>query len=149
MTVWWWRLPACAAILTATLLAGANITFASGWPVQLGSSSSAEGHAQAGPAAPTGAAATCTSATAATVTLTWNAVTLASSYDIYESTASASSGYSLAATGVTGTSWTSGSLALGNYWFEVAALTGSNWQSANSAATSETTIISPLACVQP
>jgi hypothetical protein len=67
---------------------------------------------------------------------------------VYEATNAASGPYSLAATGVTTTTWTSPALALGNFWFEVAALSGSNWQGPDSSATGETTILA-LACTQP
>jgi hypothetical protein len=60
---------------------------------------------------------------------------------VYDSTTSATGAYSSVATGVTATSWTSGNLSVGtHYWFEVTALVGSNWTSAKSSATAESTI---------
>ena len=57
----------------------------------------------------------------------------------------------MVASGVATNSWTSATLAAAkNYWFEVTAAVGSNWTSAKSSATSESTInsVSPF-CVQP
>ena len=70
---------------------------------------------------------------------------------MYDSTTSATGTYSLAASGVTGTSWTSGTLTSGtNYWFEVTVNIGSNWASGKSSATGESTInsVTPF-CIQP
>ena len=49
---------------------------------------------------------------------------------------------------VTTTSWTSGTLPAGNYYFKVAAYVGTKWVSAESAATGETTI-NTGSCIQP
>jgi hypothetical protein len=83
----------------------------------------------------------CTSTLGNTVKVTWNAVALASTYTISESTTSSSSGFSPVATGVSGTSWTSPALASGSYWFEVAATIGSNWAGPNSSATAKRSIL--------
>jgi hypothetical protein len=69
------------------------------------------------------------------VNLTWSAVTGATSYTVYESTTSATTGYSVAASGLTGAAWGSGRLAAGTYWFEVAATATGGWSGPNSAAT--------------
>ena len=74
------------------------------------------------------------------MTITWNAVGNATSYDIWQSQTSATSGYTRVATGITATTWTSPSLATGSYWFEVSARTGVNWTGPNSAATAKRTI---------
>ena len=92
------------------------------------------------PPAPTGVTATCTSSLATTVNVTWTAVTSATSYTVDESTTSATTGYAAAATGVSGTSWTSPSLTTGEYWFEVAADKGSV-SSPDSAASAQITIL--------
>jgi hypothetical protein len=76
-----------------------------------------------------------------TVEVTWTAVARATSYTIYQSSVSATSGYSAAATGVTATSWTSPSLAIGNYSYEVTAYIGTNWISTQSSATAQRTIV--------
>jgi hypothetical protein len=73
--------------------------------------------------------------------VSWNPVPRATSYTIWESTTSATSGFSVAATGVTGSSWTSAGLATGSYWFEVSAVIGASWTSGNSSATAKRTIL--------
>jgi hypothetical protein len=78
-------------------------------------------------------------------------VTHTTTYVVYDSTTSANGTYSLLASGVTTSSWTSSTLtASTNYWFEVVATIGSNWSSSKSSATSASTINSsnPF-CVQP
>ncbi len=78
-------------------------------------------------------------------------MTHATTYSVYDTTTSATGTYSLVASGVTATSWTSGSLSNNtNYWFEVVANVGSNWASTKSAATGESTIknSNPF-CIQP
>jgi hypothetical protein len=111
-----------------------------------------ETQANALPSAPTAAAAACNAPTTAkTVKITWNAVTHASTYSVYDSTTSATGTYSLLASGISTNSYTSGTLMTNkNYWFEVTAVVGSNWASAKSSATGESTInnSSPY-CVQP
>ena len=111
-----------------------------------------ESHAQALPSAPAGATASCAAPTTAkTIKVSWSAVTHATTYAVYDSTTTANGTYSLIASGVTTTSWTSSALtSTTNYWFEVATNVGSNWTSAKSSATAESTINSanPF-CVQP
>ena len=92
------------------------------------------------PPAPTGVTASCTSSLATTVDVSWTAVPQATTYTVDESTTSATTGYAAAATGVVGTSWTSPSLTTGEYWFEVAADTGSV-SSPDSAASAQITIL--------
>ena len=120
--------------------------------VSLAASSKGEAQSQTLPSAPAGPSAACAAPTTSkTITVTWSSVIHASSYSIYDSTSSATGTYSLLASGVSGTSWTSGTLTAGkNYWFEATALVGSNWTSAKSSATGESTINSsnPF-CVQP
>jgi cellulose 1,4-beta-cellobiosidase len=86
-----------------------------------------------------------------TIKVSWTAVTHATTYTVYDSTTSATGTYSSVAAGVATTSWTSGTLSSGtNYWFEVTASVGSNWTTAKSSATAESTInsTSPY-CSQP
>ncbi len=122
------------------------------WLVHVASGSSGEAHAQALPSAPAGVSAACAAPTSAkTIKVSWSAVAHATTYSVYDSTTSASGTYNLIANGVTATSWTSGSLSNNtNYWFEVVANIGSNWASAKSAATGESSINkkNPF-CVQP
>jgi hypothetical protein len=99
--------------------------------------------------APTGLSVTCPSSRQAKIQVSWNAVTNAN-YDVYQSTTSASTGYSLVSSGVTTTSWASGTLANGKYWFEVSAVFGSNWQGVNSSASGSSTIqTANPTCAQP
>jgi cellulose 1,4-beta-cellobiosidase len=140
--------------LVAMALVGAMATpaWASTWAVPANAGSVGEGQSLAAPSPPGSPAAACTSATSNTIKVTWSAVTHASSYSVYDATSAATGPYSLVASGVTSTSWTSAGLATGNYWFEVSALEGSNWQSAKSAATGESTVTNSgitKQCVQP
>jgi hypothetical protein len=125
---------------------------ASNWLVQVAAGSKGESQASVLPAAPSGIAASCAAPTTAkTIKVTWNAVTHATTYSVYDSTTSAGGTYSLIASGVATTSWTSGALTSGtNYWFEVVVIVGTNWASVKSSATGESTIhaSSPF-CVQP
>jgi hypothetical protein len=134
------RLLVCGGVLFAALAQGSATAWASPWAVAIGAASSGEAGAQGAPSAPTGVTATCTSAVQTTVKVAWGAVTHATTYTVYASTTSAATGFSSLATGIVATSWTSASLATGNYWFEVAAYEGSQWASANSSVTAQRTI---------
>jgi hypothetical protein len=135
---------ACLLVVTAEAWA------ASVWVVQLRSGSSGEAKADVTPSAPGTVAAACTSATVKTIKVTWAAVTHALSYTVYQSTTSATTGFSAVASGVATTSWTSGNLTAGHYWYEVTATVGANWQSAKSTASGSTTIAnSSPNCSQP
>ncbi len=112
----------------------------------MATTNSGQAQAQALPAAPASPTSACTSpASAKTVKVSWTAVTHATAYAVYESTTTAGGTYTLVMSGVTATSWTTGVLATGNYWFEVLADVGTNWASAKSTATAER-IISSSAC---
>ena len=141
------------------LVAGPCILFgdpvadaSSNWAVHPAAGSKGDGQATVLPVAPTGIAASCAAATTSkTIKVTWNAVTHATTYSVYDATTSVGGTYSLMASGVATTSWTSGALTSGtNYWFEVVAVVGSNWASIKSSASAESTINStnPF-CVQP
>ncbi len=134
---------------TILLLTPDGRAWASNWTNALSAGSSAQTRAQSLPAAPTGTTATCATTTSSKITVTWSRVANASSYKVWDSTTSATGGYSVVASGLNTTSWTSGSLSSGNYWFEVSASIGSNWPSANSPATGETTVVFKSSCVQP
>jgi hypothetical protein len=135
-----------------TFLSDSVADAASNWVVQVAAGSKGESQASILPAAPTGSAAACAAPTTAkTIKVTWNAVTHATTYSVYDSTTSAGGTYSLIASGVATTSWTSGALSSGtNYWFEVVVIVGTHWASVKSSATGESTInlLSPF-CVQP
>jgi len=143
---------ACVAL---TLLLPWTVTgawAAGNWVVHAAAVTSGEAHAQALPSAPTGVSAACPAPTTSkTIKVSWSAVTHATNYSVYDSTTAATGPYGSIATGVAGTSWTSGSLTTGtNYWFEVSVNFGSNWASARSSATGESTIngANPF-CIQP
>jgi hypothetical protein len=125
---------------------------ASNWVVHVAAGSKGESQASVLPVAPTGIAASCAAPTTSkTIKVTWTGVAHATTYSIYDSTTTAGGTYSLIASGVSGTSWTSGALTSGtNYWFEVVAVVGSNWASVKSSASAESTINStnPF-CIQP
>lgn len=137
------------AIIAGLAALAAGPAFASTWISQLASGSAAETQSSGLPVAPGGVAAACTSSTNSKITVTWTAVSRASSYTVYQSTTSATTGYSVAASGVVGTSWTSAALTSGNYWFELSAAIGTNWSSAKSAASGESTVVKSTSCVQP
>ena len=92
-------------------------------------------------------AAACVSPSLKQVKVSWTAVARASSYTILKSATLAGS-YTSTASGVTGTSWTSGTLSNGNVYFKMEAFVGTLWVSSQSVATGESTI-STSGCVQP
>ena len=143
--------PLSAGVLVAVLLASVVPAAGSNWTGSLAAGSKAEAQAQPGPAAPTGVSDVCVSQSQRLVTVSWNAVTNASTYTVLKSTTTSTGSYTSAATGVTTTSWTSGTLTAGNYWFKVEAYVGTKWLSAQSAPTpSETTIATTgTECQQP
>ncbi|MDX6274916.1 MAG: hypothetical protein QOJ92_2126 [Frankiales bacterium] len=109
---------------------------ASTWQIRIAGTSAAAARSAAAPTAPTGVTGTCVSSVSQKVTVAWTAVTRATSYTVFQSTTSASSGFSVAASGVTATTWTSATLTSGRtYWYQVSASVGSNWVSPNSAST--------------
>jgi hypothetical protein len=137
------------AVACGVLLAWSGAAaWASSWGEMLKSGSKGEARATTVPAVPAGVAAVCTSSSAKTVQVSWTAVAKATSYTIYDATTSATGTYASMASGVTTASWTSASLTAGNYWFEVVALVGTNWVSAKSTASGESTT-SSTGCVQP
>jgi hypothetical protein len=143
-----------AAGVVATVLVvlpcASGISSATTWAVHLVAGAHGEAIAQGLPAAPTSPVANCVSASTKTIKVSWSAVPLATTYTIYRSKTSAANGYAVTASGVAGTSWTSGVLGTGNYWFEVAVVIGNNWLGSSSSATGETTIQNGATkCVQP
>jgi hypothetical protein len=92
------------------------------------------------------ATASCVTTIGTTILITWTALAQVTGYSVYESTTSATIGYTVL-TSTTGTSVTTGSLALANYWFEVTA-TAHNWSGLPSPATGETTLTLAI-CTQP
>jgi len=141
--------PLSAGVLVAALLAAVVPAAASNWTISLAAGSKGEAQAQPVPAAPSGVSDVCVSSTQQKVTVSWSAVAHTTTYTVLKSTTSAGT-YTPTATGVTTTSWTSGTLTAGNYYFKVEAYVGTNWVSAESSATGETTIAtSGTECKQP
>ena len=116
----------CWSLLVASALAV-------GWTVGLDPGTSGQAQSVSLPTAPTAVAAACGASTR--VNLTWSAVTDAATYTVYESMTSETTGYTMVASGLTTTSWKSGKLPAGTYWFEVAATATGGWAGPNSAAT--------------
>ncbi len=143
--------PLSVGVLVAVLLVSVVPAAGSNWTLALAAGSKAEAQAQPAPAAPTGVQDVCVSSSGRTVTVSWNPVADASTYTIFKSTTTSTGSYTSTATGVATDSWTSGTLAAGNYWFKVEAYVGTKWVSAQSAATpTETTIAtSGTECQQP
>ena len=117
-----------------------SISQASTWLPHLVAGSSGHAHSATLPVANTPAASCPAPTTSKTIKVSWSAATHATSYSVYQSTTSATAGYTLAVRGVTTTSWTSGTLPAATHWFEVVVVSGTKWTSANSAATSQATI---------
>lgn len=112
------------------------------WTVHVATVNSGEAKAAALPTAPTVTAACTSPASAKTVKVSWTTVTHATTYAVYQSNTTVGGTYTLQSSGVTTTSWTTGVLTTGNYWYEVVADVGTNWASAKSAASAERTISS-------
>jgi hypothetical protein len=142
-----YRLLAAATVLVC-VSAVPVAALASNRILNVGAGSSAEAQATGAPAIPSNVAAACVSLASNTIKVTWNAVAGASSYVISQSTTSSTSGYSVVASGITATSWTSGALSGNNYWYEVASAVGTHWLSSPSAASGESTILL-ITCTQP
>jgi hypothetical protein len=70
----------------------------------------------------------------------WAAVAPAMSYTVYQSTTSATTGFTVAASNVTTLSYTQSGLGFGNYWFEVEGSVGTHWIGPTSGATVKRTI---------
>lgn len=122
-------------MVVAAVAVGAPPASATAWTVDVAAGGRGQAHARAAPAVPGGVTAVCTATLGTTIKVTWNSATNATSYSVYASTTNASSGFSLYASGIAGTTFTTSPLAAATYWFEVASFTGANWASASSAAT--------------
>lgn len=113
------------------------------WTVTLKTGST--GEAKSSFSAPIGVTGTCVSPSQKIISVTWTALAHATSYTVYDSTTSSSTGFVVVASSVSGISWTSGSLGAGTYWFQVSAHV-SNWTSANSASSSQRVITNGPGC---
>jgi hypothetical protein len=142
------------AVVTAFIVACLLVTpwapgaaSASTWVAALTAGSHGEGQSQALPVPSPSAA--CQNPTSKVIVVIWSATSHAN-YTVYRSNTTVGGTYTSVATGVVGGTWTSASLANGNYWFKVQAFIGTNWASGQSAATGETTIQNgATTCVQP
>ncbi|HUA95204.1 MAG TPA: hypothetical protein VMB82_06715, partial [Acidimicrobiales bacterium] len=90
--------------LTGAVGAAAPPAAAAGWTVVLGATSSGGALGGTAPVPPAGVTASCSSLLSGAAQVEWDGVPGATSFGIYESTQSATAGYALVATGVTGTS---------------------------------------------
>src|SRR5271155_5495494 len=108
-----------AFVSALSLLLSSGTAWAAGnWVVHVAAVNSGEAHAQGLPSAPAAPTAACTSpASARTVKVSWTAVTHATTYAVYESTTTAGGTYNLVMSGVATTSWTTGVLSTGHYFF--------------------------------
>lgn len=129
-----------AGTLVGCLSVGAPVAWAAGWPVQLAAASRSLAKAGPLPPPPATVTAACTTPLGLTVTLTWSSVARATSYTVYRSTTSATSGFSVLASGVAATSYTTATLLPGTYWFEVESDLNSTWKGSPSTATAPRTI---------
>lgn len=126
-----------------SLLASSGSAWAAGnWTVHVATVNAGEAKATTLPTAPTATASCATPTSGKKVTVTWTAVTHATTYGVYQS--GTVNGTHIQQTSVSTTTWTSAALAAGNYFYEVIANVGSNWASAKSAATAQRTITSTI-----
>lgn len=145
----WKAISRCLALVAGTgiaLSAPGQVASATSWATVLRAGSSGEALAQTLPSAPSGPAASCKTATSSAVIVSWAAATHATTYTVYQSTTSATTGFSVAAHGIATTSWTSSALNTGNYWFKVTVTVGSNWASSQSTSTLEATVVKNSSC---
>ena len=123
------------------------------WAVHAASSTSGQAQALTLPAAPGGVGAACSApSTSKVLKVTWSAVAHATGYVLSQATSTTSTpGAYAKVTTLTTTSYTTGTLSAGtNYWYEVVTDIGTNWASAASTATGESTINSANPyCTQP
>jgi hypothetical protein len=133
------RRSAAAAVLALSLVLGASAAAASSWTAGLAASSKGQGQASSQPAAPINITATC-SLVALKITVGWDAVPNATTYTVYQSSTGANGTYTSVQTGITGTSWQTGVLVLGTFYYKVVAYVGSNWVSPLSVASPGHTI---------
>jgi hypothetical protein len=133
-----------AAALAAPPVADA----ATNWTVPPGGTRGGTGRAEPLPAAPGSPNAACVSLVGWTIRVTWNAVPHTSTYTIYRSTSSTSSGFSVYATVGGGTTSYSDSnfSVLTSYWYRITATVGANWTGPQSASTPKRSISLLLVC---
>jgi hypothetical protein len=152
MTPRTWRVLGAVA-LTACLGAGylaqpQAALAATSWLVGRGGLNGGAGKADPLPAAPGNVNATCVSLVGWSIKVSWNAVPHASSYTVYRSTSSSSSGFSVYGTvGGGTTSYTDANFSvLTSYWYRITATVGTNWTGPQSASTPQRSISVILVC---
>jgi hypothetical protein len=121
---------------------------ATNWTVVGGGAGGGTGQAEPLPAAPASPNAACVSIVGWTIKVTWSAVPHASTYTIYRSTSSSSSGFSVYDTVSGGTTSYSDSnfSVLSSYWYRITATVGVNWTGPQSASTPKRSISLLLVC---
>jgi hypothetical protein len=127
---------AVIAFAVAASIVGIPHANASSWTVRTATNSAALARSLT-PNPPSTVTASCADALATRViAVSWSSVEHATSYVVYQSTTSATSGYSVVATDVTTTAWLTATLKKGTYWYAVASVVGSpGWTSSMSAPT--------------
>ncbi len=129
-----------AAVLLLAMAANVTGAAATTWMVNVSALNNGHGQSQALPAAPA-ATATCSGLVLGSIIITWTAVSPpGTTYTIYKSTTSATTGFSTIATGVSGATFTVSGLAIASYWFKVQGVAGANWVGSMSAATTKRSI---------
>ena len=139
------KLSVAALGVVAPTLVLERAASASAWPVSVTTATGAA-QSQGPPAAPANPAALCLSALSSRIVITWSSVAFGTTYAIYASTTSSSSGYSSLATGIAATTYTTAALPTATYWFKITASTGTKWEGPMSGATSQRTIVA-VTCV--
>jgi len=134
---------AFALTMMIVLIWATPVSAATKWSVAVAASGSGEAHSSF--LAPTGVTGTCVSSTAKDITVTWAALAHATTYTVYDSTTSSSTGFVVLASTVSGLTWTSGLLGAATYWFRITAHVG-NWTSANSASSAPRVITNGPGC---
>jgi hypothetical protein len=129
-----------AVVALVVLASAAPPAWASSWSISVRAGNRGQSAAGLAPGAPGKPTAVCNGLVGNKVDLSWAAVEHATGYTIWQATA-LNGTYTSVDTVSGATSWTSGALASGSYWFKVAATVGTHWTSLPSAASGKTTIV--------
>ena len=127
-------------VLIVCLLGGTRIASASNWLNPLAAASNGQAWAQTVPMAPTGLTASCPVPTTAMIKLDWTAVQHATTYSVYQSMTSATSGFTEVKAGLSTPTWTTATLSAATYWYKVTVIFGNNWASVQSTVSNQATI---------
>jgi len=138
---------AFVAVVAVVSVCCTGPAWATAWTVHVTAGSAGLARSQSLPT-PVPAAA-CQSSSTKVIVVSWSATTHVT-YAVSQSTTTATGTYTQVASGLTGGSWTSGTLGNGNYWYKVSGSVGTKWATGSSSATGETTIQSSNPrCTQP